>query len=156
MRFLRDFEISKRESRRLSMFSHTAWVAITLAFLSGLGLVMTDVYGNITEGSEFMVILMIMGILVVYEIVVNLFIGPKLIDVHFGDHPELEDHHHTMLRKTSFAFVAVGVISWYSLLLFTTVSFYRYSTWFLMVMYLVLLIVGVGVALYAEHLFYKK
>ena len=156
MKFLRDFEISKREAHRLSMYSHTGWVAITIAFLSGLGLVLTDIYGNITEGSEFMVIIMVLGTLIVYEIIVNLFIGPKLVDVHFGDHPELEDHHHTMLRKTSFAFVAIGVVSWYVLLLLTTVSFYQYSTWFLMLMYVVLLVIGVLVALYAEHLFYKK
>ena len=156
IKFLRDFEISKRESNRLSMFSHTGWVAITISFLSGLGLVLTDVYGNITEGSEFMVVAIVLGVLVMYEIVVNLFIAPKLIDVHFGDHPELDDHHHMMLRKTSFAFVGVGVVSWYVLLLLTTVSFYGYSTWFLLVLYIGLLIIAVGVTMFAEHIYYKK
>ncbi len=156
IKFLKDFEISKHESERLSMFSHTGWVAITLAFLSGLGLVFTDIYGNITEGSEFMVMVIILGILIIYEIVVNMFIGPKLIDVHFGDHPELDDHHHAMLRKTSFGFIATGVVSWYMLLLLATVSFHGYSTLFLLIMYIILVLIAVGVAMYAEHLFYRE
>jgi uncharacterized membrane protein len=154
--FLRDFVISKKEALRLSMFSHTGWVAITLALLSGLGLVLTDLYGNITGGPKFMVFLIIIGFLMVYEVVVNMFIGPKLIDVHFGDHPELEDHHHMMLRKTSFAFVAIGVVSWYSILLLSVISFYQYSTIFLLISYVVLLVLAVGVSLYAEHLYYKR
>jgi uncharacterized membrane protein len=154
--FLRDFEISQKEAKRLAMFSHTGWVAITFSFLSGLGLVLTDIYNNITGGSRFMVMLLIIGLLIVYEVVVNMFIGPKLIDVHFGDHPELEDHHHMMLRKTSFAFVAIGVVSWYSLLLLSTISFYKYSTIFLLLAYLILIIIAVVVSLYAEHIYYKR
>lgn len=156
IKFLKDFEISKKESKRLLMFSHTGWVAITLAFLSGLGLVLTDVYGNITGSSKFMIILVLLGILIIYEIVVNMFIAPKLVDVHFGDHPELDDHKHSLLRKTAFAFVAVGVTSWYMLLLLNAISFYGYSTGALLAIYLIILVIGVGVSLYAENLYYKK
>ncbi len=154
--FLRDFEITQKEARRLAMFSHTGWVVITFAILSGFGLVLTDIYHNITGGPEFMIMLVIIGVLMVYEVVVNMFIGPKLIDVHFGDHPELDDHHHMILRKTVFAFIALGLVSWYSLLLLSTVSFYRYSTVTLFIAYIILLVVAVAISLYAEHLYYQR
>jgi hypothetical protein len=156
IKFLKDFEISPRESKRLAMFSHTGWVAIFLAFLSGLGLVLTDIYGNIVGSAKFMPTLIIFGIIVVYEVVVNMFIAPKLIDVHFGDHPELDDHHHAMLRKTSFAFVAVGVVSWYSLLLLRALHFYGYSSLSMLIIYVVMLLLAVGVSMYAEYLYYKR
>ncbi|MCD5390045.1 MAG: vitamin K epoxide reductase family protein [Candidatus Pacebacteria bacterium] len=156
IKFLRDFEISKKESDRLSMFSHAGWVAITLASLAGIGLVLTDVYGNITGSSKFMVILVLLGILIIYEIVINMFIAPKLVDIHFGDHPELDDHKHSMLRKQAFAFVATGVVSWYMLLLLNALSFYGYSTGALLLIYIIVLIIAVGISLYADNLYYKR
>lgn len=156
IKFLRDFEISKKESARLAMFSHIGWLAITLAVLAEIGLVLIDIYGNITGDPKFMPILMLLGILIVYEIVINMFIAPKLIDIHFGDHPELDDHEHSLLRKKAFAFVATGLVSWYMLLLFNTLSFYRYSTGALLLMYIIVLVVAVGISLYADNLYYKR
>lgn len=156
IRFLRDFEISRKESKRLAMFSHTALVAIAVTFLSGLSITLTDIYGNFTESSKFMVILIVLGILVAYEVIVNMVIAPKLVDIHFNEHPNIEGHHHTMLRKTSFSFVAIGVVSWYVLLLLSTIHFYEYSTLALLVLYIVLLLISIAIAMYAEHLYYKK
>lgn len=155
IKFLKDFEISKQESDRLNMLSHTSWVAVAFTFLSGLGLVLTDIYGNFTESSSFIVTLVLLGVVLAYEIIVNMFLGHRLIDIHFGKREE-SDEKHLSLRKTSFAFLAVGVISWYVLLLLNTVSFYGYSSGFLLVVYLILIIIGVFVALFAEHLFSQK
>ena len=155
IRFLRDFQISKDESKRLTMFSHIGWTAITILSLSGLSLILTDKYHDIIGSSDFIVILFVMGIIIIYEIVVNLYIAPKLIDIHFGDHQGVEEHHHMMLRKTSFTFVAIGVMSWYVLLVLSVFSFYQYTALALLLAYSVLLIIVVLVALYMEHLFYK-
>ncbi len=158
IRFLKDFKISKKESNRLAMFSHTALVAIAITFFSGLSIVLTDVYGNFTENSKFMVIIIILGILLVYEIVVNMIIAPKLIDIHFGNTNivKMEEHKHSMMRKTAFGFVAIGVVSWYFLLLLSSIDFYGYSSAVLLIIYLILVIVTVAISMYAEHIFYKK
>ncbi len=155
VKFLRDFRISKKESKRLIVFSHIGWVALILIILSGLALVLTDTYQNITGDAKFMAILFSTGVIIVYEVVVNLFIAPKLIDIHFEGYPGVEEHHHMMLRKTSFAFVAIGVVSWYVLLALTVFSLYQYTSLALLLAYSALLIIVVGIALYIEHLFYK-
>lgn len=156
IKFLKDFTISKRESSRLIMFSQTAWFAIGLALLSGIGLVLTDQYNEITGSSKFIVMVVITGILVIYEVVVNMFVAPDLIDIHFGDKPALDDHEHSYKRKIAFAFSGVGVASWYMLLLLGTFSLWKYSSGFLFIMYLVLVLVAAVLSILAENIFYKK
>ena len=130
VKFLKDFKISKKEYRRLGMYSHTAWVAVGVAFMTGLGLILSDTYREITGNSEFLVMGVILGILVVYELVQNTVVAPRLIDVHFGDHPELDDHEHSYQRKLAFASVSVGVLSWYLLMIFSNLSWHEYSPMF--------------------------
>lgn len=156
IKFLKDFKISEKESKRLTMLSQTGWVAIVMTFLAGLGLTLTDIYGNFTENSAYIVMIIILGIVFVYEIIVNMFVGPKLMDIHFGENSEFDDAQHMRLRKTAFAFLAVGVVSWYVLLLLNTLSFYKYSSGFLLIGYVVMLLIAVVVALFAENIFYRK
>ncbi len=154
--FLKDFSISKPEERRLEMFSHTAWVALGFSFLAGLGLVLTDRYHEYVDANSFIVMLIIMGILIVYEIVVNMFIGPKLINIHFGNHPELDDHEHSMQRKIVFGFVGVGIVSWYSLLVLSVFDLFSYSSGQLFIAYGILVILAVAVTMLTEVMIYKK
>ncbi len=156
IKFLRDFKISRREERRLLMFSHTAWVAIIFTLLSGLTLALTDTYNDIVGGASFIVMAVIVVILVVYEVVANMIITPRLIDVHFGDHPEFDDHEHSYQRKIAISFAAVGVVSWYMLLLLSTVSFYPYSSAALLIAYAIIVIVAVLIAGLVENILYRK
>jgi len=156
VKFLKDFSISLKESRRLNMFSHTAWIGLGLTLLSGLGLVLTDRYAEYTQANSFIVMAIIMGILIAYEIVVNMIIGPKLINIHFGDHPELDDHEHSMQRKIAFGFVGAGVVSWYSLLVLSVFDLFSYSSGQLFVAYGILVILGVSVTMLVETIIYRK
>lgn len=156
VRFLRDFDISRKEERRLEMFSHTAWVAIGLSFLSGLGLVLTDRWREFTDSNAFIVMVVIMGILVIYEVMLNMFISPKLIGIHFGEHPELNEEESSFGRKMAFASIAVGVVSWYSLLLLTAFDWFNYSSGALLLGYTGLLILGIIVILLVETVVYRK
>jgi uncharacterized membrane protein len=156
MKFLKDFAISKRESARLAMFSHTAWVAIGISLLAGIGLVLTDQYNEITGGSRFMIMAVITGILVVYEIVVNMYVGPHLVDIHFGDKPELDDHEHSYKRKLAFAFTAVGTVSWYVLLLLSVIPFYDMTSGGILLMYIIFVLIAVILSILAETIFYRK
>lgn len=156
MKFLRDFQISRQEERRLRMFSHTAWVAIIAVVLSGIGLVLTDVYNDIVGGEVFIVMVAIVGILIIYEVVVNMIVAPRLIDLHFNEDSKMDDHEYSYQRKLAFAFSAIGVVSWYMLLLFSTVSFYPYTSATMFIIYAVLLVIFVVIALIAEHMMYKK
>lgn len=156
VKFLKDFHISKVEVKRLDMYSHTAWVAIGFTFLSGLGIVLTDTYREVTGNSEFLVMGIIIGVLVAYEFIHNTYIAPRLVNLHFGEHPKLDDHEHAYQRKLSFSFVAVGLMSWYLLMLFTHLSWHEYDPLFLIGLYAVVLFAAVGLSLLVEHTIYKK
>lgn len=156
IRFLRDFHITRREEARLEMFSHIAWVAIGLSFLSGLGLVLTDRWREFTDSSSFMVMVLITGILIVYEIIVNMVISPKLVGMHFGDEPELDDHKHSLYRKTAFAFIGVGVVSWYSLFLLSVFDWFEYTNGQLFMGYVILVVLAVSLTMLIEVMIYRK
>jgi uncharacterized membrane protein len=154
--FLNDFDITRKEERRLEMFSHSAWVALGLSFLTGLGILLTDYNFEYSQANQTIVMIVVVGMLIVYEVIVNMIVGPKLIDMHFGDHPELDDHDHMMQRKISFAFVAVGVVSWYSLLLLSVFNWFSYSSGQILIGYVALLIIGVLITSLVEVVMYRK
>lgn len=154
--FLNDFEISRKEEKRLEMFSHSAWVALGLSFLTGLGILLTDYNYEYSQANQTIVMIIITGMLIVYEVIVNMVISPKLVGMHFGDHPELDDHSHMTQRKVAFAFIAVGVVSWYSLLLLSVFNWFNYSSGQILIGYSVLLVIGVFVTSLVEVIMYRK
>ena len=154
--FLNDFDITRNEERRLEMFSHSTWVALGLSFLAGLGILLTDYNFEYSQANQTIVMIIIVGMLIVYEVIVNMIIGPTLINMHFGDHPELDDHDHMMQRKISFAFVAIGVVSWYSLLLLSVFNWFSYSSGQILIGYVTLLIIGVFITSLVEVVMYRK
>ncbi len=155
LRFLKDFKITSRESRRLTMYSQTAWVSLGFLFLSGLGLVLSDVYREFTGSSAFLVSGIIIGILAVYELLQNTYVAPRLVKIHFGDHPEFDDHEHSFQRKLAFAFVSMGVLSWYLLMLFTNISWHEYHPMTLVGIYAGVIIIGVLLSLGLERMMYR-
>lgn len=154
--FLKDFEISRKEEKRLEMFSHSAWIAIGISFLSGLGLVLTDRWREFTDSNAFIVMVVIMGVLIIYEVVMNMIVSPKLVGIHFGDHPELDDEQHRYQRKIAFTSIAVGMVSWYSLLVLGIFDLFSYSSGQLFIAYILLLLVAIIFINFIEHLIYKK
>jgi uncharacterized membrane protein len=156
IKFLKDFEISRKEEKRLEMFSHSAWVAMGISFLTGLGLVLTDRWREFTDSNAFIVMVVIMVILIIYEVIMNMRVSPKLVGMHFGDHPKLDDDAHRFQRKIAFTAIAVGVVSWYSLLVLGIFNFFDYSSGQIFMMYLILLVLGILLTNFVEHILYKK
>jgi len=156
VRFLRDFKISRKEERRLFMLSHTAWVALGFVVLCGIALLLTDTWREITGGSRFIVISIVTGVLVVYEVVLNMTVAPHLIDIHFGDKPELDDYEHDIKRKIAIGFMTTGVVSWYVLLALSTFNWFGTPSALLLLCYIALIIFGLFIALRTERILYIK
>ena len=155
IKFLKDFKISRKEEYRLKMFSHTAWTSLGILCLSGLGLILTDRWREYIDSNAFIVIVVIIGVLVVYEIIVNMLIGPKLIELNFDDTTGL-DHKHAMNRKIVFAMIGGGVVSWYSLLLLLAFDWFEYSSGQLFIGYTLFIFVAVIITMGVEVIIHKK
>ncbi len=156
IKFLKDFEISRKEERRLEMFSQGAWAALGLTFLSGLTLAITDTWRAYTDSTVFIVLVIIIAMLIVYEIIVNVIITPRLIDLHFGDDEKYDDHKHGMQRHFAFVMMGAGVVSWYALLVFSYFKWFEYSSGQIFLMYLGALIVSTLIVGVVEKMIYKK
>lgn len=156
IKFFKDFDITKKESKRLKMFSQSAWLAIIIAALTGVGLVLTDVYGEITSLNSFVPLLVVIAFMVVYEIVLNTIIAPRLVGIHFGDHPDIAEHEHSYQRKLAFAYMGIGAASWYSALLLTSIDWFRIPSGYLFLGYIGLVILAVVISLLFEMVLYRK
>ena len=62
-------------------------MCIGLIILSGVAIVSTDIWREYTDASNFIPIIVVVGMLIAYEFVVNLKIAPKLLDLHFVHPP---------------------------------------------------------------------
>ncbi len=151
--FIRDFHITPAEDRKLSILSHGAWFSITFLLLTGIALFFTDTYRDITGASRFWPLAIISFLLLIYEIILNHFLVPKLTHIHFNDPAKETNHKYSFLRKEAFAFTISGLLSWYYLLFFSVFPFYKFSPIMFFIIYIVLILLSVGVALFLEHLF---
>jgi len=156
LKFIKDFKISRQEERRLIMFSQTAWVAIILTVLSGIALVMTDSYREITASTTFPVLIGMILVVMFYEVIVNKTVGPHLIDLHFGKTAKIHAHEYSYKRKLAFTFATIGIISWYGILLFSTFSFYQASSLGLFIIYAAILVVATVIGLLVEMVMQRR
>ena len=154
--FLKDFVINPKEYRRLNMYSHTGWVSIGLIILSGVGIVATDIWREYTDASNFIPILVVVGMLIAYEFVVNLRVAPKLLHLHLEDEPVRHDHTHAMNRKLAFSFMGVGVASWYYLLMLVSFNWFDTSSGQLLLWYFIVVLVAVVITMLVETMIYRK
>lgn len=156
VRFLKDFKITRREERILNINSQISWVAILGLVITGVGLVATDIYWSIITAPVFYNMLIVLVMLVIYEIFLNMKIGPHLIGIHFGDVEKFDYAQHGWHRKQAFAWAAVGMISWYMMLLMSVFPNIRIANGTIFAIYVGLLVLGVLIALFVEFTIYKK
>ena len=115
IKFLRDLKIASYENEILKTISQIIWLAIFIFTASGIGLI-TKVT-NLNTANQLSISLIILLIIIVNEVIINIFITPKLIDISFGKrhiHAVGELHR---LRKLSIIVSIISFISWYSLLI---------------------------------------
>jgi len=111
--FLKDFRISQKENEVLQKLSQVIWLALGIAFLSGLGLFLPQ--AELYLGSaKFLLKMIVFMVIVINGAVLNLFIAPLLTKISFGG---AHKHHPGELifgTKVAFALGAISFVSWYT------------------------------------------
>ena len=109
-RFLKDFHISRWETKVLKTVSIMIWVGLAILILSGIGIYLQNtVRYNFTV--KFLVKMVIVGIIILNGILLNLYITPRLVKLDFADHQL------SFVKRITFASGAISMTSWYTVLI---------------------------------------
>ncbi len=109
--FIKDKKIDKTEIHTLDILSTVVWISLLFIVLSGLTIFLSDP-ASYSESVKFLVKMTIVAGVIINGYVFRMMINPHLKDINFND--DDMDHKYVRLRKMSFAFGAISVVSWLS------------------------------------------
>jgi len=115
IKFLRDFKISQTEQDILKTIGQIVWIALILIIFSAFSLYVSapDMHN---ASPTFILKIIVLGIILLSDALLNIFVAPQLIDISLGKRHEHTAGELRTLRRVSFALSATSLISWYSLL----------------------------------------
>lgn len=150
-RFLKDYQISKKENATLKIMSETIWFGLFLAIISGVGLYLPNME-ILNESSKFLVKVFIVGIITINGAFLNLYIAPHLIKISFKDaHTKTTPVTH--LRKIAFVSGAISFVSWYSVFFLGTIKSAPFTFIELLGIYFILIIGASIISLIVEKIY---
>lgn len=119
--FLQDGRISYSESRVLNSLSQITWFALSIIILAIIGLIIPYSIDFIYYRPDFIILLIVLGVIVVNNVLLNLLVNPKIVDISFGAENYSISHNYDHLKKLSFAFTFVSLVSWIFLCVFLVI-----------------------------------
>jgi uncharacterized membrane protein len=152
-RFIADFKIDKMEHRVFSVFSKIIWISLLVMVVSGTAIFMSDVVGY-SNSDKFLAKMTVALLIILNGLFFKMYIDPSLRKINFSDNDGR--HKYVKIRRLSFAFGAISVISW---LFVCGLALYKnssssYST--IMLTYLGIVLVGAICSQILERMIVKK
>lgn len=108
-RFISDFKIDRLEHRIFSVLSKIIWISLFIMLVSGVAIFMSDIVGY-SRSDKFLAKMTVVLFIILNGFFFKICIDPSLRKINFYD--TNNQHKYVKLRKLSFAFGAVSVISW--------------------------------------------
>ncbi len=115
IKFLRDLKISPAEQDTLKTIGQIVWIALIIIIFSAFSLYLSAPEIHNTSPT-FILKIIVLGVILLSDAMMNILIAPQLIDISVGKRPEHTAGEFRALRRFSFALSASSLISWYSLL----------------------------------------
>lgn len=152
-RFIADFKIDKLEHHLFSVLSKIIWISLFVMLVSGTAIFMSDV-ASYSGSDKFLAKMTVVLLIILNGFFFKICIDPSLRKIDFSD--TNKQHKYVKLRRLSFAFGAVSVVSWLfacGLALYKG-SHFSYST--IMLVYTGLVAVGVLCSQILERVIVKR
>lgn len=143
LKSLRDLKISQAEQDILRTISQIIWLGLIVIIVSGITLYVSnpDVYN---QSMKFITSLLVMGVIVISDALLNILVAPQLIDISAGRRPEHRPGELRNLRRLSFGLSAASAVSWYTILALALLPLSLSSSLpFLILSYLTILVIGI-------------
>lgn len=111
LKFIQDFEITEAQAESIKALYHVSWFGLAFVVISGLGLYLGS-SELLLNKANLEVGLLALGVIIVNNSLLNLFIAPKLQDISFFEDAEDLDDKLILARKASFSMSIISIISW--------------------------------------------
>lgn len=151
IKFLKHFRLSATEAEVLHTIHQFTWFALALIVLSGVGLYIPKA-DLLNQSSLFPAKMIVILVIIINGALLNLLISPRLIRISFGEKHAHEVGELHSLRKWSFAFSAVSLVSWYTAFILGFLSG-AWSFGMIVLVYLGLVIAAVIFSQILEYIF---
>lgn len=138
-KFLKDFQISKKEEEVLHLMKNIILGALFLIIVSGIAVYLTDT-AKYNASSDFMVKAIGVMVVTLNGILLHVYVAPHLIHLNLKKHKKMGRNWH----RFAFALGAISIVSWYSVFLIAMLkSIITLSFWELLGAYITALILGI-------------
>lgn len=146
-RFLKDLQISEKESEALSVVSKMVFFGLALLILSGLGIFLSapETYMN---SSKFLIKMFIVLVVSLNGLILHKVLHPRLQHIVWRGAVR---HRLRNYRKMAFACGAVSVSSWYLAFMLGMLKSIPLSFWWALLCYFVVLFFAVLVSQFVEN-----
>jgi hypothetical protein len=152
-RFLKDGNITNRETPILDVMTKIMWFAITLLVLTGAMLFLSDPLGY-AASSKFIVKMIVVGVIIVNGVVMTKYLHVNMQKLTFTD------KYHMMVKKIAFASGAISISSWYLSFILGSIRSIPYDVTTGLVGYVTLVLIAIIASqymyVYYQKKFYKK
>ncbi len=151
--YIKDKKINSTENTTLEILSKIIWVALWFIMLSGVGIFLSNpqVY---MASDKFLLKMVIVGIIIINGYLFARITHGSLLEMNFTD---TNIHHKNVrIRRLSFAFGAVSVVSWLSAFVLGSIRSIPVSFWMGLSIYLSLVFVSIIISQIFEYLITRK
>ncbi len=156
IKFLRDFKISQVEHDILKTIAQVVWVALIIIMVSAFSVYLSNPELH-NSSPSFLLKIIVLGVILIGDAMLNIIIAPQLIDISFGKRREHKPGELHNLRRVSFGLSAVSLVSWYSLLTLLVLPLTIAATFGnLVIYYLLAILIGLGLSQLVDYYLSSK
>ncbi len=152
-RFIADFRIDKIEHRAFSTLSKIIWTSLVIIVISGVAIFLSDVAGY-SSSDKFLAKMTIVLFIIINGLFFRFRIDPSLKKIDFSD--TNNRHKYVKIRKLSFAFGAISVVSWLYACALALYKNNQFSYGTIMLAYLAFVAVGVLCSQVLDRIIVKR
>ncbi|MEY2671976.1 MAG: hypothetical protein RL687_393 [Candidatus Parcubacteria bacterium] len=151
--YIKDKKINPTENSTLEVLSGVIWISVWFIILSGGALFLSDI-PTYSVSAKFLLKMTIVGFIIINGYLFARITHGALSKLNFSD---LNSHHkYVRIRRMSFAFGAVSLVSWLSSFVLGSVSNIHVSFWSGLIIYGVIVSIAVSGSQVVEFLITRK
>jgi len=151
--YIKDKKINKTENITLQVLSYVIWISLGLITLSGLAIFLSDPL-TYAYSTKFLVKTAIVFVIILNGYLFWKITHKSLKKINFTD--TNSNHKHVRIRRQSFAFGAVSVVSWFAAFILGSIDTLPVTFSMAMGIYTTIIILAIIVSQIADRLITPK
>lgn len=151
--YIKDKKINPTENNTLEVLSRIIWISLWFIVLSGIAIFLSDISAY-SVSSKFLLKMTIVGFIIINGYLFARITHGSLSKLNFSD-TNLH-HKYVRIRRMSFAFGAVSLVSWLAAFVLGSISDLPVSFWSGLIIYGILVSIAMSGSQVFEYLITRK